>query len=495
MGYARDFILQLFIHIKQNTCSHKIEIIPFFSEQHQVYEKMLLKKNLGKPISSILTDNILNERSTIKQLIGNQVPNQIIVIRQEGDFTINGFDIPCDCNHCLIHSLTGKLVSYKHIKTSPMNYHAGNVFTVIQYQAISNQRKNLNIGQQPLCQYQNYARVLLMRSLNNLSSTVTNNQIYQEYHRMGSPRYFCAPMIGQSELAFRMFVRHYGAEICYTPMILSELFLSDKRYREEIFTTCDEDQPLIVQFAANNPAILLKAAKQVMHRCNAIDINLGCPQPIGRRHYYGSWLMENWDLIHRLISALKEKLSIPVWCKIRIFESLEKTIEYAHMIESAGCSLLTVHGRQRKSQMNEDPADWEQIKTVKEAVNIPVISNGNIRNFKDVQDCLTYTGCDGVMSAAGILSNPSLFSNINKTPKELALEYLGYADQYKALPNYTRPHLAQILSSIITPDITKQLQSTTSIHRFRTIVLNGKFSDHANNKFNNFEILFENTSS
>lgn len=84
-------------------------------------------------------------------------------------------------------------------------------------------------------------------------------------------------MIEQSELPFRMLTRKYGAEICYTPMFASRNFAEKKVYRKLMFQPCKEDRPLVVQFAANNPDTLLKAARYVEDHCDAVDINLGCP--------------------------------------------------------------------------------------------------------------------------------------------------------------------------------------------------------------------------
>lgn len=89
----------------------------------------------------------------------------------------------------------------------------------------------------------------------------------------------------------------------------------------------------------------MRAAKMLENEVDAIDINLGCPQGIARKGHYGSFLLEEPELIERIVAALTENIKVPIFCKIRRVKSEEKTIELAKRIEKAGCKLLTVHGR------------------------------------------------------------------------------------------------------------------------------------------------------
>nr|XP_031862150.1 uncharacterized protein CI109_002563 [Kwoniella shandongensis]KAA5529222.1 hypothetical protein CI109_002563 [Kwoniella shandongensis] len=326
---------------------------------------------------------------------------------------------------------------------------------------------------------------------------------YDFYRSIGSPRFVVAPMVDQSELAWRLLsrsplpphlagpsssvttpegktlIRHPGgADLCYTPMIHAKMFLDARgeggRNGDGQFNlTFDEeggegvvagieggDRPVIVQFCANDPDILLAAAKKIEHRCDAVDINFGCPQGIAKRGHYGSFLQDEWDLVHKLISTLHENLSIPVTAKFRIFPDLDKTIAYAKMMEAAGAQILTCHGRTRemKGQLT-GLADWEMIREVKKAVKVPVFANGNILYREDVDRCLEVTGCDGVMTAEGNLSNPAIFVPADHPHSHPPFTLLAtrYLDIVESLETPTagsaiKSHLFRLLKPVLDTD-------------------------------------------
>lgn len=237
---------------------------------------------------------------------------------------------------------------------------------------------------------------------------------YEWYESIGSPKYVVAPMVDASELAYRQLVRRYGATLVYTQMFNSNVFCEDAVYRKINWQTCKGDRPLIVQFAGNDPLKLLRSAKIVENDCDAVDLNLGCPQGIAKRGKYGAFLMEELELLHSLVSTLALNLKVPVTCKTRIYrDDFDRTIRLCETLVNAGASLLTIHGRTRdeKGQAIRD-ADWQMLRRIKEHFHgrVPVIANGGIRDMDDVNDCLAFTGCDGVMTSEGILENPSLFT-------------------------------------------------------------------------------------
>ncbi|KAK4523518.1 hypothetical protein GAYE_PCTG69G1414 [Galdieria yellowstonensis] len=284
---------------------------------------------------------------------------------------------------------------------------------------------------------------------------------HQHYKNLGSPKWICAPMVDQSELPFRLLCRRYGVQLCYTPMLHSRIFIQEEKYRKTHFTTCPEDRPLVVQFCANDPELFVQAAQLVQHQCDAVDLNLGCPQHIAKKGYYGAFLQDDWQLIERIVSTAANRLSVPIWCKIRIFNDVKRTVEYARMIENAGCQVLAVHGRTREQKGKDPgPANWDTIRAVREALSIPVLANGNVRSLQSAKDCLEYTGCLGVLSATHLLENPKLFVDDPVSDKiALAQEYLELTKQYPVELTMIRGHLFRLW---------KQLMSTVQMQKLAT---------------------------
>eukprot|EP01133_Synstelium_polycarpum_P014080 gene14080-16596_t len=236
---------------------------------------------------------------------------------------------------------------------------------------------------------------------------------FQFFRELGSPKLVVAPMIDHTYLAFRMLCRKYSADLVYTPMFHSKLYVTDPTYRAENFETCPQDRPLVVQFCGNEVHWVVEAAKMVQDRCDAVDLNLGCPQGIARRGNYGAFLLEKPDVILPIVRELHRTLKVPVFCKIRLLPSLDDTIKLALQLQEAGCQLLTVHGRtkEQKGQFN-GIANWKAIKAIKDALTIPVYANGSVNEYEDIERCLEETGAEGVMSADGILANPAMFSGL-----------------------------------------------------------------------------------
>jgi len=272
---------------------------------------------------------------------------------------------------------------------------------------------------------------------------------WAHYEALGRPKLICAPMVDGSELPFRVLVGRYGAQLCYSPMINSTLYVRDEKYRRDVFSSSREDEPpLAAQIAGHDPQTMLECGRLLQTHCDAVDINLGCPQGIARRGRYGAFLQDEWELLEEIVSTLHEGLDVPVWCKIRVFPDVDKSVRYAQMLERAGCQLLAVHGRTREQKgRGAPPASWAHIRAIVQAVNIPVFANGNVLSYEDAQSCMRETGAVGVLSAYALLDNPTLFANSQQLPDRMSIarEYLALARQFRVAPRMVRLHLFKFL--------------------------------------------------
>jgi len=268
-----------------------------------------------------------------------------------------------------------------------------------------------------------------------LSMVVGSGVAWDFWRSLGSPRYVCAPMVDQSELAFRMLTRGMGVGLAYTPMLHARLFTEHEAYRSHTFDPelARRDRPLFAQLAGHDPAVLLEAGRLVQGKVDAVDINFGCPQAIARKGRYGAFLLDESDLAVSLVGALAQGLDVPVTAKVRLLPSLDASIRLYERMVDAGASVLCVHGRTKEQNKHRSgAADWSAVAAVVDAIDIPVIANGGISSLDDAHACLEVTGAAAVMSSEMLLENPALFcGNIDPSTgayldqTELARRYLA----------------------------------------------------------------------
>ena len=189
------------------------------------------------------------------------------------------------------------------------------------------------------------------------------------WRSIGSPKHVCAPMVDQSELAFRELSRRYGAGLCYTPMLHAGLAAGDSgiQYLERQFTTRRGDWPLSAQFAGHDASVVCKAAERTLALAGdnvdnivALDLNLGCPQQIARRGRYGAWLWErDADAAVDVIRALRTHFATDervVTAKVRILppgddKAVAETADRCLRLADAGRALMVVRVLLLKSMM------------------------------------------------------------------------------------------------------------------------------------------------
>ena len=209
---------------------------------------------------------------------------------------------------------------------------------------------------------------------------------------------FLAPMAGITDLPFRLICKENGAGLVYTEMVSAKALLYGDEKTKLLLKTCKEEHPLAVQIFGSDLDAIAYASKYVSKIGEIVDINMGCPAPKIVKNGDGSKLLLNLNLVEKIVKTAVENASVPVTVKIRLGWDSENivAVEAAKIIEKAGASAITVHGRTR-SQYYSGQADWNMIKKVKESVSIPVIGNGDIRSGRDAKKALEQSNVDAIM--------------------------------------------------------------------------------------------------
>lgn len=223
------------------------------------------------------------------------------------------------------------------------------------------------------------------------------------------------PMAGLTDRAFRMICEEYNPGLTVTEMVSSKALFYDDKKTKLLLNTSGEKGKIAVQIFGSDIESMIYATKYLCDNNigDIIDINMGCPAPKVVKNGDGSKLLLDLDKVYNITKAVVDNSKKPVTVKIRKGWDSEHivAVEAAKLIEDAGASAITIHGRTR-AEYYSGTADWNIIKEVKQAVNIPVIGNGDIKNEKDAKKILEQTGCDGIMISRASLGNPWIFEKI-----------------------------------------------------------------------------------
>ena len=225
-----------------------------------------------------------------------------------------------------------------------------------------------------------------------------------------------APMSGVTDRPYRDSVQRYGAGLVVTEMIASKAVLMEIKDSRKLNTEIRDEPNMAVQLAGVEPAVIAEAAKVVEQRgAKIIDLNFGCPAKKVTKKSSGSALMRDEALCGRIFEAAVAAVGIPVTVKMRLGwddDSLNAPT-IAKMAQEAGARMITVHGRTR-CQFYKGQANWRAIHAVRDAIDLPLIVNGDITSAKDADDALAQSGADAVMVGRGSQGRPWLLKQIGQ---------------------------------------------------------------------------------
>ncbi len=263
-----------------------------------------------------------------------------------------------------------------------------------------------------------------------------------------------APLAGVTDSAFRTVCFEMGAAMAFTEMVSAKGLYYRNANTEDLLRIDPSEGPVGIQLFGSDPLMLRFAAEKLKDRPNVcIDINMGCPVPKVVKNGEGSFLLTRPGLAEELVKETVKAAGKPVTVKMRIgFDGGHPVdpVAFALRMQEAGASMIAVHGRTRE-QYYSGKADWETIRRIKEAVDIPVAGNGDVFTAQDALRMLKTTGCDAVMIARGALGNPWIFAEceaawngrpapprpdveeIIETVKKHALRLLEHKDEYRAI--------------------------------------------------------------
>ena len=227
-------------------------------------------------------------------------------------------------------------------------------------------------------------------------------------------RFILAPMAGISDLSFRLLNRKFGAELAFVEMINARSLGYKGIKTKSMLATSEEDKPLGVQLLGCEENFILRALDILKkYKFDILDFNAACPMKKVIRRGEGSALLRDPKKLNRLLKIVVENTSAPVTVKIR--SGWEKASinarEVALYAQDAGVSGLFIHGRTRE-QLYHGKVDYDVIKKVKDALDIPVIASGDIFSAELAREMFKRTGCDAVAVARGALGNPWIFKEL-----------------------------------------------------------------------------------
>ena len=293
-----------------------------------------------------------------------------------------------------------------------------------------------------------------------------------------------APMAGVTDSPFRRLCKRYGAGLVFTEMTSSQGIARGATQTLRYLPYEEEERPIGIQIYGEDTSTMESAAVEVLKwRPDVLDMNFGCPVKKVVKKGAGSALLKDINHLEEIVRAVVNAVDIPVTAKIRSGwdDQHVNAVEVALMFEDAGIAGISVHPRTREQNF-KGKADWSIIKSVKEAVSITVIGNGDINTPESAKRCFEETGCDYVMIGRGAIGRPWIFEHIEHYLKTGELleepddvekfailnEYISLEENFRGefgTLNHLKSSISWFISGMIDSDIVSE-----ELMRVRTLV-------------------------
>ena len=236
-----------------------------------------------------------------------------------------------------------------------------------------------------------------------------------------NPLYVLAPLAGFTDLPFRSVTKKFGADLTVSEMLSSNALTHGSKKTLHMLEKSPNEDPYSVQISGSQTDIV-KSAVEILNEYDGIDVidlNCGCPVPKVVGHGSGSSLLLNLPLMGDIIRTIKDTSNKDLTSvKIRLGFEEKNHIDIAKMVEDSGADFLAVHGRTRAGKFKA-AVDYDAIKEIKEAVNIPVIANGDIDSYEKAKWVLEHTGTDGIMIGRGAVGAPWIFHQLRTGTQDI----------------------------------------------------------------------------
>ena len=280
---------------------------------------------------------------------------------------------------------------------------------------------------------------------------------------------FLSPMAGYTDVAFRHQCKKFGAGLTTTEMVSAKGLIYDSEKTKWLLYTSPLEDIKVVQLFGHEPEVMYRAIQNsVLDQFDIIDINMGCPAPKIVKNGEGSFLMTEPELAYEIVRACISASKRPVTVKMRLGYQKNNAVDFAKMIEMAGASAITVHGR-LKTQGYSGKADYQEIAKVKKAVNIPVVANGDVVDKNSFEEIKRVTEADAVSIGRASVGDPHIFARLQNLDlpfdrfeviKEQFDMLLEHYDEHFVVTNM-RKQILSYLKGMSVPQETKLLLVTS----------------------------------